>query len=285
MSGKVLITVLRFFPKKAWSRFLSILIRTPFPRWFRLWVMRTFARRYQLNLEEAQYPLEEYDHLGKLFTRKLKPNTHTIDQRPLVAVSPADGHVLNSGRIKQGRLIQCKGRAFEVADLLLNPKHIPSFQNGVWCTVYLSPRDYHRVHHPIEGQITEIQYINGKLWPVNQAAVEHVARLFCVNERVVTYVQSPLGKVATLMVGATSVGHITMSYDSEVEANKGHRSFYKTYDQPIDVQRGEELGIFHLGSTAIILFADEQIELFPLEDGQPIRLGEPIAKLPSQNHS
>ena len=277
MPGKLFITALRFFPKKTWSRCLSLLVRTRFPRPVNLWIMRTFARRYQLDLNEASLPLEEYPTIGALFTRTLKPGTHNIDMRPKVAVSPADGHVLNSGRLREGQLIQCKGRDFDIADLLVHPERAAQFKEGSWCTVYLSPRDYHRVHHPIEGEIVESQYITGQLWPVNQAAVDHVKNLFCVNERVVTYVDSPLGMVATIMVGATSVGHISMAYDETIVANKGHKDTLKSYSPPLDTSRADELGIFHLGSTAIVLFADPKVEVHALADGQEIRIGDVIA--------
>lgn len=278
MSGKLLITFLRFFPKKAWSRLLSYLVYAPLPHSFSQGVMRWFSKRYQLNLDEAELPLSEYPNLGSLFTRKLKPNTHTIDQSEGIAVSPADGHILNLGRLSEGRLIQCKGHDFDVADLLDNPTQVERFRNGSWCTIYLSPRDYHRVHHPVEGTLTRAQYISGALWPVNQAAVQNVKRLFCVNERIVTYVESPIGPVATIMVGATSVGHISMAHDDTLVANKGQRDQEKQYEPAIDIKRADELGTFHLGSTAIVLFADPAVQLEDLEDGQPIRIGTPIAR-------
>jgi phosphatidylserine decarboxylase len=249
------------------------------PRALNRKVMRMFVEQYQLNMDEAELPLEEYPTLGALFTRAVKPGTHTIDEREGVAVSPADGHVLNSGRIERGRLVQCKGYDFEVADLLDNPEYIERFQGGSWCTVYLSPRDYHRVHHPVEGKITCSHYITGALWPVNAAAVQNVERLFCVNERVVTYVESPMGLVATIMVGATSVGHITMAYDDKVVANKGNPSEVKRYEEGIEVKRADEMGTFHLGSTAVVLFANPEVKLEELTDGQPIRIGTPIASL------
>jgi len=278
-SGKGLILFLRFFPKTAWSRLLSVLVTTRFPRAFNQWVMRTFAAQYQLNMDEAEHPIERYPTLGALFTRAVKPGTHSVDDRPGVAVSPADGHVLNSGRIARGRLVQCKGYDFEVGDLLDNPEFVERFQGGAWCTVYLSPRDYHRVHHPVEGEITHAHYITGALWPVNAAAVQNVERLFCVNERVVTYVESPMGLVATIMVGATSVGHITMAYDDALVANKGRPSEFKRYESTVSVERASELGTFHLGSTAIVLFANPEVQLTALTDGQAIRIGEPIATL------
>ncbi len=278
-SGKLAIALLRFFPKKAWSRLLSVLVTARLPRAFSLAVMRWFAGRYRLNMDEAALPIEEYPNLGALFTRAVKPGTHTIDAREGVAVSPADGHVLNSGRIERGRLIQCKGLDFALADLLDDPEEVARFEGGSWCTVYLSPRDYHRVHHPVEGALVKAQYITGALWPVNSSAVQNVERLFCVNERVVTYVESPLGPVATIMVGATSVGHMTMAYDDALVTNKGRPREVKRYAPPIAVTRAGEQGTFHLGSTAIVLFANPRVQLAPLRDGQPIRIGEVIATL------
>ena len=278
-SGGTLITLLHIFPKKAWSRLLSVLVCAPFPRFFSQWIMRRFVAAYQLNMDEAAEPLESYATIGALFTRALKPGTHQINLDEGVAVSPADGHVLNSGRISEGQLVQCKGHHFDIQDLLLDEERAEQFKGGSWCTVYLSPRDYHRVHHPIEGSISRADYVKGALWPVNQAAVQNVKRLFCVNERVITYVDSPLGEVATIMVGATSVGHITMAYDEQIIANKGHRSEIKRYDRAIEVSRASELGTFHLGSTAIVLFANADVELSALQDGQAIRIGEPIATL------
>jgi phosphatidylserine decarboxylase len=279
VKNKLFITFLTFFPKTLWSRFLGWLVYANLPSFIVKPAMKWFSNRYQLNLNEAEFPLEHYENLGQLFTRKLKANTHTIDQTINTAVSPADGHVLNSGKIDQGRLIQCKGRDFHVADLLQNKAIAEQFLGGSWCTVYLSPRDYHRVHHPIEGQVTQTHYITGKLWPVNQAAVQEVSRLFCVNERTVTYTESPLGLVATIMVGATSVGHISLAYDADIHSNQGQSDLQKTYTPTITVNRADELGTFHLGSTAIVLFANPNVQLKALVDGQEIRLGTPIASL------
>ena len=145
-------------------------------------------------------------------------------------------------------------------------------------TVYLSPKDYHRVHHPVEGLITSSNYIKGHLWPVN-AAVEHVNDLFCVNERIATFVNSPLGEVATIMVGATSVGHMTLSYDETLETNRGCPSGERHYASPVRVPRGARLGTFHLGSTAIVLFSNPDVCVEPLVDGQPVRMGQIIARL------
>ncbi len=278
MKNKLFILFLTFFPKILWSRFLGWLVYANLPNFIIRPAMSWFIKTYKLNMAEAEYPVEEYKNLGQLFTRKVKPNTHTIEQGENIAVSPADGHVLNAGKINDGTLIQCKGRDFHVSDLLQNKELASQFMNGSWCTVYLSPRDYHRVHHPVGGKVIKTHYITGQLWPVNQAAVQEVHTLFCVNERTVTYTESSMGLVATIMVGATSVGHISLAYDPSIHSNQGMPDLQKDYDQPIEVAKADELGTFHLGSTAIVLFASADVQILPLTDGQEIRLGTAIAK-------
>ncbi|MEZ4464453.1 MAG: archaetidylserine decarboxylase [bacterium] len=164
-----------------------------------------------------------------------------------------------------------------MADLLKDDAAGRGFARGSWVTVYLSPRDYHRVHHPAEGRIVAARHVPGHLWPVNRAAVEHVDQLFCVNERIITHVEGPLGEVATIMVGATSVGHITVRYDDGLVTNRGGAGGGRTYASGLQVARGDELGTFHLGSTAIVL-ADPAVALEALDEGAPIRLGTAIAR-------
>jgi len=273
---------LRLLPKNAFSRVVGAAAHAPLPSAVSKTAVKVFAWAYDIDTDEAELALNEYQTVGDFFTRRLKQGARPIDRRPGFAVSPADGHVLNCGRFSEGRLIQAKGREFALADLLRDTADADRYAGGGWVTVYLSPRDYHRVHHPVEGTITGSRYIPGHLWPVNRAAVENIEDLFCVNERLITFVDGAIGEVATIMVGATSVGHITVSYDTDVETNRDHEAAYRTYDPAISVARGDELGIFHLGSTAIVLFANPKVKIEALTAGQPIRLGEPIARVPTR---
>lgn len=278
LSDRLYLGALGLLPKALWSRAVGVAAHAPLPRPVVQASIKAFARAYRIDLEEAAEPVEAYSSVGDFFTRRLRPGARTIDRRPGVAVSPADGRILNAGRIVEGRLIQAKGRTFSVAELLDDPAEAPAFMGGHWVTVYLSPRDYHRVHHPVEGRVTHARYVPGQLWPVNRHGVEGVADLFCVNERVITHVSGPLGRVATIMVGATSVGHITMAYDAEIQSNRGRPLAATTYADGIAVARGDELGVFHLGSTAIVLFADPSVELTAREEGSAVRMGEIIAR-------
>lgn len=278
MKDALLIGTLGLIPKNLLSRAVGAAAHARLPSPITRTSVRVFASRYGIDLDEAELPVSEYRTIGELFTRRLKPGARPIDRRPGFAVSPADGHISNSGRIEDGQLIQAKGRSYSVADLLRDRHEGERFAHGSWVTVYLSPRDYHRVHHPVEGRIVASRYVPGHLWPVNQAAVTRIEDLFCVNERVVTYVDSPLGEVASVMVGATSVGHMTMAYDEDIVANRGLPAVHKLYDEGLSIARGDELGVFRLGSTVVVLFADPDVVPEDLSPDQPIRMGEAIAR-------
>lgn len=278
MKDALLIGTLGLIPKNLLSRAVGAAAHARLPSPVTRASVKIFASRYGIDMDEAEHPISEYRTIGELFTRRLKPGARPIDRRPGFAVSPADGHVSNSGRIRDGELIQAKGRTYSVADLLRDRNEGERFANGSWVTVYLSPRDYHRVHHPVEGRIVASRYVPGHLWPVNDAAVNRVEDLFCVNERIITYVDSPIGEVASVMVGATSVGHMTMAYDDEIVANRGMPAVHKLYDDGLPVARGDEQGVFRLGSTVVVLFADPEVVPEALEPDQPIRMGEAIAR-------
>ncbi len=274
----ILIGALGMLPKHSWSRLVGVVSRLPLPRLVTQASIKAFASAYGVKVDEAELDLSEYRTLGAFFTRRLKQGSRPIDRRPKHAVSPADGCVLNAGRIEAGTLIQAKGRHFSLSELMGDAELASRFLNGSWLTVYLSPGDYHRVHHPVEGVIRRARYIPGSLWPVNRLAVDNVDRLFCINERVLTLVDSPLGEVATIMVGATSVGEISLRYHEGFRTNRKFSEGELPIVDGCRVARGDELGTFHLGSTAIVLFADSTVQLTGHKHGQRIRLGDAIAK-------
>ncbi|MGK0358329.1 MAG: phosphatidylserine decarboxylase [Bradymonadia bacterium] len=278
MRDTLFIGALGLLPKNAWSRAIGAVAHAPLPRPICQAAIRAFAKAYDINVDDAELPLDAYRTVGEFFTRRLRSGARPIDRRPGFAVAPCDGKVLNSGRISNGTLIQAKGRRFSLNELLQSNTEAAQFENGSWITIYLSPQDYHRVHHPVEGEITAARYVPGHLWPVNRPSVEQVPDLFCINERLITYVDSPLGAVATIMVGATSVGRITTAYDASISTNTGQPGGRREYPSGLRAARGDELGIFHLGSTAIVLFSDPAVNLLPLKDGEAVRLGSAVAR-------
>jgi phosphatidylserine decarboxylase len=209
-----------------------------------------------------------------LFTRRLKPGARPLDPDPKAVLCPVDGRLYAEGPIDKGLLLQAKGRTFTLSALLANEERAAAFEGGSYITLYLSPRDYHRVHCPIDAEITGYTYVPGELYPVNPAAVANVDGLFARNERLITHLSSPdFGQVDLVMVGATCVGHIKVAYDATVATNVGeHRVRQEVYTPTRRIGRGEELGVFEMGST-VILIVEPRVRLEPLTPETPVRLG------------
>lgn len=277
---RLFIDVLRWAPKRTFSHVVGFLAGRPVPRRLRGQVYTAFARRTGADLSEVERPLDEYQTLGAFFTRRLRAGVRPMPDDSDVVISPCDGRVAQFGTIRSGQLIQAKGHHYPLFGLLADKAAASRFAGGTWVTIYLAPRNYHRVHFAVSGKVTGFQHVPGALFPVNDAAVRQVGALFTRNERLITYQDTPLGEVATVMVGATAVGRISVSYDavqthSRRRGRPGPRVRFAT---PRPVKRGEELGVFHLGSTVIMLFEAGKLELAELQQGAEIRLGEVLGR-------
>lgn len=255
------IDLLRWAPKRTFSAAVGACARTPIPRRLRVPLLGAWAHRTGVDLGEVERALDDYPTLDAFFTRRLRPGARPIAKDLDAITSPCDGVVTEQGISGAGRLVQAKGKTYALTDLLGDSSAAARFEGGSYLTIYLSPRDYHRVHFAVEGTVTRFHHIAGARFPVNQLAVRHIGGLYVRNERVITYQTTPVGEVATVMVGATAVGHITLAYHP-----------------PCPVKRGAELGAFHLGSTVVLLFQPGRIQLEPLTEGQRLRLGEVIAR-------
>ena len=229
-----------------------------------------------MNVDEAELPLEAYETFGEFFVRRLKPGARPIAPGDDVVVSPVDGTVSQAGISTGGRLIQAKGRDYSLASLLGDEAEAKRFEGGAWTTIYLSPRDYHRIHAPLGGKILGWNYIPGHLWPVNRPSVRGVPELFAINERSVIWMETPLGRVALVAVGATIVGRIRLAFD-ELATNQGQPARSVRYDEPRVVGKGEEVAMFEIGSTVILCFEPGRVQLDErLQPEVPLRLGERI---------
>ncbi len=278
MSDTLALRVVRFLPRNLLSRTFgwiaglerpAILVR-PFMNWF--------ARRFGLDLSEAEKPIAEYPSLLALFTRNLKPGARPIEQTPEVLVSPVDAAVGAHGPIKSGRLIQAKGMDYAVEALLGDRVESEKFASGSFITLYLSPKDYHRIHAPRAGQVVRTIYEPGTLWPVNGAAVRLIPSLFAVNERVTTFLSTDKGPLAVTMVGATNVGSIALAYDSLISNCGGPKADINHTQQNLSLERGADLGVFQLGSTVILLIADSQFRLKEFALGESVKLGTALGR-------
>ncbi len=278
MRDETFMTLMRLLPRSAVSTTVGRLTRVPVPSSVHQMAMRAFVRSYRVNMDEAEGGIENYPTFAQFFTRRLKPGARTIDGDPNVVASPVDGTVSEVGDIRDGKCLQAKGVYFPIGELLGDHEEARVFEGGQYATLYLAPRDYHRIpRSAAEGTITGYHYLPGEFWPVNPASVRLKDALFAINERLVTWLDTAWGKVAVVAVGATCVSRIHMSYDAIV-THTGNPRKSRTYERPIPIAKGGEIGMFEMGSTVILLFQKGKLTWDPtLKPDVPVRLGQRIA--------
>ncbi len=237
-----------------------------------------FVRTYDVDLSEVEMPSGGFRTFDDFFTRTLRPGARPVDPDPRALVSPADGRIEDLGVITVDGELIVKGQSYTAAALLGDSEAAVAYEGGHYFIVYLSPRDYHRVHAPTCGRVQRMRYVPGTLFPVNRIGTEFIPQLFARNERL-AIVQAGVvhGNVTTIMVGAIGVGRIGLSFD-DVQTNRGDTPGLRNYAElPIPRERGEEIGVFHMGSTAIVMTPPEcQLEVV-VEPGASIRMGEAMA--------
>ncbi|WP_292414016.1 MULTISPECIES: archaetidylserine decarboxylase [unclassified Methylophaga] len=214
-------------------------------------------RQYKVDMTEAVNPdINSYEHFNAFFTRKIKAETRPVAIGSDVIVSPVDGCISQLGAIDSGRIVQAKGHDYSALELLGGDQELAEkFDNGKFATIYLSPRDYHRIHMPISGKLTRMRYVPGKLFSVNPLTVRGVPRLFARNERVVSIFQTDFGPVALILVGAIFVGSMeTLWHEGEITPpyTKDILDWYYA-NENIRLNKGEEMGRFNMGSTVVLL--------------------------------
>jgi phosphatidylserine decarboxylase len=276
MLDRPFLTLMRLLPKSALSTAVGMATRAPVsPRVHQL-AVRAFARAYQIETGEAERAVSEYPTFGEFFARRLKEGSRPIDDGEQVVVSPVDGHVSQVGVAERGLCLQAKGISFPVAELLGDPAEAAAFEGGAFATLYLSPRDYHRIHAPLAGGIEGFSYLPGQLWPVSPRVVRSLPSLYSLNERLVTYVATGLGRMAVVAVGATCVARIRAAYD-ELVTHSGAAGKTRKYAKALPVAKGAELGVFEMGSTVILLFEPGRVRWDAwLAPGAAVRMGRRI---------
>ncbi len=246
-------------------------------------LIKLFIQRYGIDMSEAESADPAfYKSFNAFFTRALKPGVRGLVTDERVAALPVDGCVSQLGTISQGRIIQAKGHDFSARTLLGGDKALAApFQGGEFATIYLSPRDYHRIHMPLDGVLESMIYVPGELFSVNPLTTAHVPELFARNERVVCLFRTPAGPMALVLVGATIVASIETVWAGTVTPPAGQTiQRWDYHDQAISLKKGEEMGRFKLGSTVVCLFGPQAVSFVEgLQPGSPTRLGEPFARL------
>lgn len=252
--------------------------------WLTTLVIKAFIKSYNVNMQEAERSEpDDYKTFNEFFVRPLKEGARPILSDKHTLVLPADGTVSQLGTIEQGKLLQAKGHDYTLDALLACDKQMVSlFQNGQFATIYLSPRDYHRVHMPCDGVLREMLYVPGELFSVNFLTAENVPNLFARNERLICLFDTPFGPMVQILVGATIVGSIETVWAGTVTPPR--TGIIQRWEYPavgknsIKLAKGDEMGRFKLGSTVINLFAANTVVLADrLQSKTPTLVGESFA--------
>jgi phosphatidylserine decarboxylase len=264
-------------PKQGLTVFAGCMANVKNPR-VKNYLIERFIKKYQVNMSEAL--IEDpraYACFNDFFIRHLKPECRPITQADII--SPVDGSVSELGRIEEGQIVQAKGREYSVEELLACDKECAKqFVHGRFATLYLSPKDYHRVHMPIDAELLSMTYIPGSLFSVQPTTARVVPKLFARNERLVVNFETKVGLMAMVMVGATIVGAIGTAWHGDLKRAKNRISF--DYFQH-RLNKADEMGYFKLGSTVVLLFANgEKVNWSDrLQAGSAIRFGEALGEI------
>ncbi len=252
-------------------------------RWLKDPLIRWFARRYRIDWDEARFRSPgAYADFNSFFTRELRLGVRPVDGDPRSVVSPVDAVVSQAGTADGDRLFQAKGRAFDLVRLLGgSPTRAAPFRGGSFVTLYLSPRDYHRIHMPLAGTLEEMVCVPGRLFSVNPATSRVVPDLFARNERVVAFFDTQVGPLALVLVGAVFVGSIETVWHGPVTPPR--RQEVRRWEYPagdVRLAKGQELGRFNMGSTVIAVFGEGRARWLPeLAPGRRVRVGQAVGEL------
>jgi phosphatidylserine decarboxylase len=246
------------------------------------WLIDTVTRKFNVDLSEAAQPdPHAYPTFNAFFTRALKPGARVPDADPRALLMPADGHISQCGDIVDGRIFQAKGQSFTAAELLGDEGAAAPFVDGLFATVYLSPRDYHRVHMPWAGTLRETVHVPGRLFSVGTDAVKSVPRLFARNERLVCHFDTDFGPMCQVMVGALLVSGVETVWGGVEIPHYGDRIARKDYGgQNITLERFAEMARFNYGSTVIVLLPKGAAALADgLKSETPVQLGQRLGQM------
>ena len=275
---------LALLPHQLLSRVVRSATRWKFVFWKNT-LIRLFIRHFKVDMADAEFPrAEDYPDFNGFFTRALKAGVRPIDVNPQSLISPVDGCVSGAGAITNGRLLQAKGRDYSLNTLLGgNETRALPFEGGKFVTLYLSPRDYHRIHMPCSGSLLETTYVPGRLYSVAPHTARAIPDLFTRNERLVTLFETDIGPIAMILVGAIFVSCMETTWAGVVNPDMGMalqtRRFDQPGDLPVELQPGDEMGRFNMGSTVILLTGPDRIEwVSSLCNGQPVHMGEAIGR-------
>ncbi len=267
----------RALPRKHVSRLLGRVASLRGPTPVLNAAIAAYVRAYGVDMGEVEVPRGGFRTFDEFFTRRLELGAREIDPDRRALVSPADGRIEGFGRLTENAELVVKGMRYTAGDLLGDAQEAVRYQGGHYFVVYLSPKDYHRVHAPTSGSVHQVRYVPGTLFPVNRIGSKYIPQLLARNERIAVVQQSQVhGEVTTILVGAIGVGRIGLAFD-DLQTNSGYAVGTRSYaETPILIDRGGELGVFHLGSTVIVMTPAACGLDINLEVGASIRMGQAI---------
>ncbi len=264
-------------PHRLLSRLANWMARSETP-WIKRRLISTVVANFDVDMSEAADPNpDNYPSFNAFFTRALKPGVRVPDPDPNTLVMPADGKVSQSGRIEDGRIFQAKGHHYTATELLGDAELAKAYQNGAFMNIYLSPRDYHRVHMPWTGTLTETLHLPGRLFSVSPQTVADVPRLFARNERLVCHFDTDIGPMCSVMVGAMLVSGVETVWNGvniPEYADRPKRIDFR--GRNIRLERFAEMARFNYGSTVILLFPEGKVQLDAFMHQAPSILGKRI---------
>ena len=268
---------LYFIPHYLFSRLTYIITRTRHP--LTTFLIRFYIKFFKVNMQEAskQKP-DDYKTFCEFFTRKLKPGIHKINKSKNAIVSSCDGKILEYGKIKDNKFLQIKGKTISINEIMFYDKKIQNqYIDGSFVTIYLSPKDYHRVHMPFDGKLERTIHIPGRLFSVATHAVKQIKNLYCKNERLVCNFKNLDSKFAVIFVAAINVSSIETSWRGEISPPYPKKTITTDYmKKKVMLSKGDEVGMFKSGSTVILLFDRKYKLAESLKKNKLIRVGEKI---------
>jgi phosphatidylserine decarboxylase len=277
--GHVFALLLHLLPHHLLGRAMHALTRSEWPP-LKDRLIRQVIRRFGVDLATALEPdPAAYPSFNAFFTRALRPDARPIDAAPDAVTCPADGEVSEAGTVTDGRLVQAKGWDYTLLELLGGDARLAAeLDAGAYATIYLSPRDYHRVHMPLGGRLRRMVHVPGRLYSVNHLTTASLPRLFARNERVISVFDTDVGTMAVILVGATFVGSMDTVWAGTVTpAHRRAIAWDQVPPEPVVLDRGAEMGRFNMGSTVILVFARDRVQWSDgLRPGLAIRMGERI---------
>lgn len=248
---------------------------------FKNWAIKRFIRYFNVDLSESLITdIREFPTFNDFFIRHLKPGVRPLPDDSTAIVCPADGIISEMGHIHASRLLQAKGRHYELGELCGDPELAKYFADGEFLTVYLAPKDYHRVHIPVDGILEKMIHIPGQLFSVNAISVKSIPNLFARNERVVCLFQTPAGKMAVIFVGALLIGSVVTTWHGKVMPAHNDPLVKSYTDSAITFKSGEEIGYFQWGSTVIVLFERNRAHWQSnLNSGTSVKMGQAVGSI------